>query len=126
MKSKTEFLADLAPVRRALEAWRKTRQHRQPIPEELWRQVAVLGGRHGVSPVSQALGLDYYSLKGRVKDRACASDFVEVGMAPAGDLAQGCTAEFEDRQGRKVLLRWVSTPGPELLGVVRAFWGQAA
>ena len=39
---------------------------------------------------------------------------------------KGCTAELEDRQGRKVLLRWVSAPGPELLGVVRAFWGQAA
>ncbi len=59
MTSKTEFLSDLAPVHRALEAWRKTRQHRQPIPEDLWMKVTVLARSHGVSPVSQALGLDY-------------------------------------------------------------------
>lgn len=126
MKSKTAFLCDLAPVKRALEGWRKTRRHGQRIPEDLWSQVAVLARRHGVSPVSQALGLDYYSLQGRVKDRACASDFVEVGMAPAGELAQSCTAELEDRQGRKLLLRWSRSPGSELLGVVQAFWNQGA
>lgn len=124
MKSKAVFLSDLAPVHRALEAWRKTRQHRQPIPEDLWMKVVVLGRSHGVSPVSQALRLDYYALKRRVNERVAASDFVEVKLAPAEDPTWGCTAELEDRQGRKVVLRWSSAPGPELLGVVQAFWNQ--
>lgn len=126
MKTKTAFLSDLAPVKRALEGWRKTRQHGQRIPEDLWSKVGDMARRHGVSRVSQALALDYYSLQGRVKDRACASDFVEVQCVPADNRAQGCTAEFEDRQGRKLLLRWASAPGPELLGVVRAFWNPGA
>lgn len=126
MKFKTAFLSDLAPAQRALEAWRKTRQHRQPIPETLWRQMAALARTHGVSSVSQALRLNYEALKRRVRERGPGSDFVEVRCAPADCLAQGCTAELEDRQGRKVLLRWASTPGPELLGVVRAFWNPGA
>lgn len=93
MKSKTVFLSELAPVHRALETWRKTRQHRQPIPEDLWMKLAVLARSHGVSPVSQALRLDYYSLKRRVNERMPTSDFVEVKLAPANQPTRGCTAE---------------------------------
>lgn len=126
MKSKTAIPFDLAPAQRALEAWRKTRQHRQPIPETLWRQMAGLARTHGVSSVAQALRLNYSALKRRVCERRPGSDFVEVRCAPADGRAQGCTVELEDRQGRKVLLRWASVPGPELLGVVRAFWNVGA
>jgi len=126
MKSKKVFDSEIAPVRRALEAWRKTRPHRQPIPEPLWIQMADLGCTHGVSSISRALRLDYYALKRRVSERMPASDFVEVNIAPAADSTRGCTAELQDRRGRKLLLRWVSAPGPELLGVVQAFWNQSA
>ena len=81
---------------------------------------------HGVSSVSRALRLDYYALQRRVREQGPASDFVEVKFAPAEDLARGCTAEMEDRQGRKLRLRWSCAPGPELLGVVQTFWKQGA
>jgi hypothetical protein len=126
MKSKKLFDSEMAPVRRALEAWRKTRASRQPIPEALWTEMAILGRTHGVSSVSQALRLDYYALKRRVSERMPASDFVEVKIAPADDRTRGCTAELQDRRGRKLLLRWSSAPGPELLGVVQAFLNQGA
>jgi hypothetical protein len=88
--------------------------------------MADLGCTHGVSSVSQALRLDYYALKRRVSERMPASDFVEVNIAPANDPTRGCTAELEDRRGQKLLLRWSSAPGPELLGVVQAFLNQGA
>jgi len=126
MKTNEPFLSELAPVARALEAWRKTRKARQPIPEPLWRQMAALGRRHGVSRVCQALGLDYYSLKRRVEEAVGGPDFVEIKMASAVDQSFGCTAQLEDGKGRKLLLRWSSSPGPEFLGVVQAFWNQGA
>jgi hypothetical protein len=126
MKSKTLFHSQLKPVRRALEAWRKTRRPRQPIPETLWTEMAAIARTHGVSSVSQALRLDYYALKRRVCEPVPAADFVEVKFAPTVDLPRGCTAELEDHQGRRLVLRWSSAPGPELLGVVQAFWNQSA
>jgi len=127
MKYNAQFHSDLVLVSRALQAWRKTRQPRQRIPERLWAQMAGLARIHGVSPVSQALRLDYYALKTRASQRVPASDFVEIESAPPpGEGAQGCTAEFENQQGRKLLLRWSGTPGPELLGAVQAFLNQGA
>ena len=126
MKTNEPFLSELAAVARALEIWRKTRKHRQSIPESLWKQIAGVARHHGVSPVSQALRLDYYSLKRRVEESAGAPDFVEVKMVPTPEDHSGCTVQLEDEQGRKLLLRWSSCPGPELLGVVQAFWNQGA
>lgn len=126
MKSKKLFPSDLTAASRALEAWRKTRHRRQPIPETLWAEMSALARIHGVSWVSRALRLDYYALQRRVHEQAPASDFVEVKFAPAEDRRRGCTAEMEDRQGRKLLLRWSYAPGPELLGVVQTFWKQGA
>lgn len=131
MKIKELFLSDLAPVRRALEAWRKTRKHRQPIPESLWTQMAALARAHGVSPVSQALRLDYYHLKRRATEASerqpsGAPGFVELKFPPSAPGAGFCVVELEDGRGRKLTLRWGAAPGPEFLGVVQAFWGQGA
>ena len=126
MKSNPLFHCELAPVRRALEVWRKSHQPRQRIPEPLWAQMAALPRTHGVSPVSQALRLDYNALKTRASEEVPESDFVEVQLASPGGGPQGCTAEFENQQGRKLLLRWKCAPGPELLGVVQAFLNQGA
>lgn len=127
MKSKNLFLSDLAPVRRALEAWRKSRKHPQPIPEWLWRQMTVLARRHGVSRVSQVLSLDYYALKRRVAEiskvpsASVSPEFVELKFPPSNGTP-ACVAQLEDGQGRKLTLRWAAAPGAELLGLVQGFW----
>lgn len=129
MKIKEPFLSKLAPVRRALETWRRTRKPRQPIPETLWMQMAALACAHGVSPVSQALGLDYYALKRRVAEiskvpaPSVSSEFVELKF-PASDGASACVAELEDGRGRKLILRWASSPGTQMLGLVQCFLNQ--
>lgn len=131
MKTKESFLSELAPVRWALEAWRKSRKPRQPIPETLWRQMTALARTHGVSPVSQALRLDYNSLKGRVAQTSAtqspsSSGFVELKFPPSSDYPAACVAQLEDGQGRKLTLRWASAPAGDLLGLVQAFWKESA
>lgn len=124
---KSNLHSELVPVSRALAAWRRARPHRQPIPEALWKRMGALARVHGVSAVSQALRLDYYSLKAWAgRQRRSASDFVEVKLAPSGGAPPGCTAEFENSQGRKLVLRWSGTPGPELAVLVQAFLNQGA
>ena len=127
MKPKTHLRSDLASVRRALHAWRKNRPHpRQPIPPSLWNELAGLAREHGVSAISRALRLDYYALKRQVAQAPAVPQFFELPVARFGDLPPCCTAELLDAQGRKLVLRWCSAPGPELLGVVQAFWNQEA
>ena len=126
MKNKEIFHSDLAPTRRALEVWRKTRPHRQPIPESLWTQMAALARLHGVSPVSQALRLDYYNLKRRVSEAAEPPGFIELKVPASLHGPGGCVAELENGRGEKLTLRWGAAPGADLLGVVQAFWNQGA
>ena len=88
--------------------------------------MAILARRHGVSAVSRVLGLDYYALKRRTNEPAHGGDFVEVKIPVPGEGSPGCIAELQDQQGRKLVLRWSCAPGPELLGVVQAFWSHGA
>ena len=122
------FPLDIEPVRRQLEAWRKTRQHRERIPEPLWAEMAKLAKTYGVSPVSGALGIDYYALK----DRAIASPrpasavvptqagFIEVKPLPDSRTA-ACRVELEDRSGTKMTLH-LDGSQVDALSLVQAFW----
>jgi hypothetical protein len=131
MKTKEAFLSELTRVRRPLEAWRKTRKPPQPIPERLWRQIATLAGRHGVSAVCQALRLDYYGLKRRVGELSKAApplvspEFVELKFPPSDGTA-ACVAQLEDGRGGKLTVRWAAAPSTELLGLIQGFWKERA
>lgn len=112
-------------MRRQLEAWRKTRHHRERIPEPLWAAMAKLAKSYGVSPVSGALGIDYYALKDRaiVSPRpASASEaaFIEVKPLPDSRTA-ACRVELEDRSGTKMTLH-LDGGHLDALSLVQAFW----
>ena len=122
------FSADIEPVRRQLEAWRKTRQHRARIPEPLWAAMAKLAKTYGVSPVSGGLGIDYYALKDHVtaSPRSASAispgqaTFIEVKPLPASQTA-ACRVELEDRSGTKMTLH-LEGSGMDALSLVQAFW----
>lgn len=128
MKTNPSFRSELAPVRRALESWRRNRQRRQPIPESLWEQMARLASSYGVNPVAAALGLDYYALKRRSAQRepppaqAEPPAFLQLPLSLAGPEPGACVAQMEDRHGRKLLVRWSAAPTAQLLQLVQAFW----
>ena len=57
----------LEEVKNQLENWRKSKKnHRQPIPKDLWQAVADLARKHSIATVSKALRLSYADLKDRV------------------------------------------------------------
>lgn len=122
------FSSDIEPVRRQLEAWRKTRQHRERIPEPFWAEMAKLAKTYGVSSVSGALGIDYYALKDRVIASAGPASaiapsqaaFIEVKPLPACPTA-ACRVELEDRSGTKMTLH-LEGSRLDALSLVQAFW----
>lgn len=122
------FSSDIQSVRRQLEAWRKTRQHRARIPEPLWAAMAKLGKTYGISPVSGALGIDYYALKDRVtaSPRSASANspgqatFIEVKPWPTSQTA-ACRVELEDRSGTKMTLH-LDGSRMDALSLVQAFW----
>jgi len=127
MESK-QFFLEIEQMRRPLESWRRTRKHRDRIPESLWTAMGRLARTYGISPVSQALGVDYYGLKRRVMETQETSSaaplrpaFVELKALTSGRAA-GCTLEWEDRSGGKMILRVDQSQGVDLLALAQAFW----
>jgi hypothetical protein len=122
-----EFFNRIEPVQRELEAWRRTRKHRDRIPETLWKAMARLAGSYGVSRVAQAMRVEYPALKRRVhlvssgKAASPGPSFVEVQMAAPAPLP-GCVLELEKRSGERMTLRLAQSTGADLVALVETFW----
>ena len=130
MTTKTkQFFSDIEAVRRPLEAWRRTRQHRDRIPEPLWAAMTKLARTYGISPVSAALRVEYYALRDRVAQSQKAAPpsrpslpaFIELKPLSASQAA-GCLVELEDGSGIKMTLRLDPGSGVDALALVQAFW----
>lgn len=65
--SKANLPLPVVEARRHVDAWRRTRPKRGPMPRDLWEEAANLARIHGINPIARALGLDYYSLKAHLK-----------------------------------------------------------
>ena len=88
-----------------LEEWRRNRQGRTAIPDELRSAAIEVARRDGVTRTATALRLDGGKLKrlmmaaDGVEKRATTPSFVELIASGAGALAQ-CAIEVEGRRGR--------------------------
>jgi len=129
-KSAPSFLAAIARVEPALAAWRQQRKHREAIPDALWRAMVPLARVHGVSPVAQALRINYTALKCRLVADAgsepCGTDrgpvgFVEVPVASWPSAPQWII-ELEDRLGAKLTLRLAQGGSTEALALAQELW----
>jgi hypothetical protein len=131
MKTLSFFRSQVEAVRQELDAWRRTRKHREPIPPAIWQAMARLSRVHGLSPVSQALRVNYYDLKRRVNNlpkltptkRAEPPAFVELNLAPSAGL--GCVVELEER-GAKMTLRMPAGSNADPTSLIQAFWRRGA
>ena len=128
MPDKKNVPVEMKKVHRRFEQWRKTRRGRAPIPERLWAAAASLAREHGVTPTSQALGLEFNKLrswvesgKTRRKKVMAAPRFVELVAAPAG--VTECVIELEGRRG-KIRIEWKGAATPDLAGLSRMLWDQ--
>jgi hypothetical protein len=134
MKSNRLFSLDIEEVRRRLEVWRKSRSRGKRIPARLWAVAAALARTHGVSPVSQRLGLDYNGLKRRAEAMATPRrsqlkpppGFIEVPLIGQPGQGPSCTVELARVEGARMTIRWEGKEGLDLVGLAEAFWRSGA
>ena len=127
--AKTQQFAE-APdeVGRDFAVWRKTRQGRAPIPEELWARAAKLAVRQGVFKTSHALRLNHSDLKRRVEaltvDGASKSSatFVEL-FSPSSTHVHiaDCVMEAESAAGARLRIAIKNVAPPALTAIIRDF-----
>lgn len=120
---------DIAGLCRQVERWRRTRRHREPMPEPLWALAASLARRHGVARIARFVRLDYYALKERLdslgRDQVAESDkrpaFVEFTLPPSVPVPE-CIVELEHPRGGRMRIHIKGAPAPDLGALSRSFW----
>ena len=123
-RTRSPWPPEIASAARRLEVHRRRRAKRA-IPPELWGLAAELAARHGVSPVSRALRLDYYGIKKRVGAAGAPRAFVEIVAAPS-DAATERRVEFEDGRGARMRVAWTARGAPDIEALSRLFLGRPA
>jgi hypothetical protein len=126
MPRRTDTLT-VEKVQAQFEDWRRKRQGRPAIPDELWSAASQLARRHGVNRIAAALHLDGGKLKRRMEvvgtstaKRVMPPAFVEL-IAPCTATLAECTIELEGRQG-KLRIHCKGTPAADLATLSRALW----
>lgn len=128
--SSNGLAAELGQVREALMAWRATPGRGQKIPDAVWRQAVRAAKRHGLNPVSKALGLDYSCLKRRVVGDGGSGHgrcelmpaFVEV-KAPVSPEDIACVIELEKGGGTRMRICVKSAGSVDWCRIKEAFLG---
>ena len=124
------LVAEMEQVREALATWRATPGRGQRIPDAVWRKAVRAAKRHGLNPVSKALGLDYNCLKQHVagsgpggkKPVELTPTFVEVmPEVPPDDLA--CVIEMEKGGGTRMRICVKSAGSVDWCRIKEAFLG---
>jgi hypothetical protein len=115
-----------ADLQERFAAWRRERPHRSSrIPEALWQAAVQVARELGVSKTSELLGVDYYSLKGRLGGtppkgtRQRAVEFVEI-PGKVLSAGPGCVVELQDRRGIRLRVELCEAVGAESLA--RSLW----
>jgi hypothetical protein len=110
-----------------LEDWRSTRR-RGRIPTRLWDEAVDVAREYGVKRTAELLALDAVTLQRKIGGSSAPpaieefATFVDVTpQRPPSTTMEGF-AEFEDRCGRKLRVRWHGEP-PDLFELARGFFG---
>lgn len=130
MKSNRSIWLDIEEAHRRLEVWGKSRGRGKRIPAPLWALAAALARTHGVSPVSQRLGLAYNGLKRRAEAMGAPRrsrlkpppGFIELPLIGQPGQGPSCTVELARGEGARMTIRWEGKEGLDLVGLVDAFW----
>jgi hypothetical protein len=119
----------LTEVQTRFAAWRKTRQHRSRIPEELWAAAVKLSNKHSIHRISKALKLSYTDLKERIEKShpvpetikpTPSLDFIPIDIAPTQPAE--CIVEMEHRNGNKMRMHFKGNVDLDLRSFAEAFW----
>ena len=113
--------------------WRKSKNKREPIPQELWQAAVGLSSKHSIHVISRKLHLNYNTFKqrissirsnslGRVSEES-GCKFVEVDIEKK-ILPDSCVVELEDSKGMKMRMHLSGLKA--VLELARAFWRDAS
>ena len=124
MRSNSRALT-IDEVRARFEEWRKNRQGKSAIPDELWSAAVQLAHKDGVNRTAAELHLDGGKLKrlmvGKTTRGKPAPAFVEL-LTPRAISIPESTIELEGRHGTvRIQLKGASTS--DLAALSRALWG---
>jgi hypothetical protein len=120
------------------EKWRRTKKHREPIPEHLWKAAVKLARNHPRSHVAKMLRLDYSDLKSRIEkletDQTLEKDksvFRFWEITPPSDGAQPhrhvstpdrkCVVEMVSRFGDQMRIHFSAGATIDLPRLTRSF-----
>ncbi len=125
--------AGMKPVRNRIERWRKTREKRTAMPEELWSAAVALAKTHGVYKTSNALTVSFEALQKRVgqspKKRndggARSAGFVELGGTQLAG-SSGTVVEISRADGSKLTIRMPAGEDLDVAGLAATFWSCGA
>jgi len=127
-KAETPLPPSLSRVCRDFQAWREKKRPGSRIPEGLWARAVKAAVEHGLARTSQALRLDYYTLKARVEKaqgslrRAGTGQgvFQEV-LAPIFSPSAECLLEVEGPGGVRRRVHIKGGSFPHICALAQAF-----
>ncbi len=129
---------DVKKIRERIDYWRRTREKRSPMPEELWQAAVVLARRHGVSPTVRDLNLNHSALKKRFQQAVRrrqkngsgpAGSFLEIAGADLSGAAMprtGVEVELQGVDGAKLTVRVPASGNLDVGALAEAFWSREA
>ncbi len=127
MRSKSRVLT-IDEVRARFEEWRKNRQGKSAIPDELWSAAVQLARKDGVNRTAAELHLDGGKLKRLMVEKTTtakpAPAFVEL-LTPRAISIPECTIELEGRHGA-VRIQLKDASASDLAALSRALWEAAS
>ena len=138
MKKRSTCGADKAitKVQGEFERWRRERANRrEPIPEELWNQSAVLCKQRSISMVAKALRLNATKLRKRVEKSLellrASPEFIEFQMTSCEALQTEVEppllcVELSDSTGHRVTMRLSTFNTTDtVVSLANAFWSRS-
>lgn len=127
MRSNSRALT-IDEVRARFEEWRKNRQGKSPIPDELWSAAAHLARKDGINRTAAELHLDGGKLKRLMLEKTTPGKpvpaFVEL-LTPRAISIPECTIELEGRHG-SVRIQLKGASASDLAVLSRALWEAAS
>ena len=127
MRSNSRALT-IDKVRARFEEWRRNRQGKSAIPDELWSAAAQLARKDGVNRTAAELHLDGGKLKRLMVEKTTpekpAPAFVEL-LTPRAISIPECMIELEGRHGT-VRIQLKGASASDLAALSRALWGAAS
>lgn len=122
-----EAQQDLQTVCDAFEQWRRLRQKRDRIPEDLWRAAVDLSASYSTFRIARTLRLNYTQLKERIHERECkggSSQFIEV-KAPSLFSVSSCVMELRSPCGFELKIETDAALQSELVHLISCFVSQS-